>query len=75
MLGKFSKHFNLLLKNDDWIVIEGLLENLENLEITWDCFHFPTSIFYFHAIPIIVPIICSEMFKSESKKSRTNRNN
>ena len=35
--------------------------DLENLEITWDFFHFPTSIFYFDAIPIIVPIISSEL--------------
>ena len=46
------------------------LDNLENLEITWDFFHSHTSIFYFHAIPIIASV-CSQLplTKRENKIS------
>ena len=36
------------------------LEDLENLEISWDFFHFPTYIFYFHAIPNASLQTCSQ---------------
>ena len=42
---------NLKMSGDD-------KDDLDNLEISGDFFHSPTSIFYFHAIPIIVSI-CS----------------
>ena len=34
--------------------------DLENLEISWDFFHFPTYIFYFHAIPNASLQTCSQ---------------
>ena len=46
-------------------------DDLDNLEITWDFFHSPTFIFYFHAIPIIASI-CSQLplMKRENKERK-----